>query len=108
MPKPSIRLPHLKIAPSLLAAIEGSAIEDSKPPLAMEAAQQGSTPKVDVIIAIKADPDHPQDGIAGGKQRLLQELKALPGVKPSDSDFFLQCEATPDEVQAISKLPSVD
>ena len=62
-----------------------------------------------IIIALKADPADPQGGVPATRERLKAKLQdTLPGRVIGESDFFLQCKATPDEIQIISQLPGVD
>jgi serine protease AprX len=120
--KQSIRLPHLKIAPALLAMLEepariaanAQAFTEVVPEKVEQVLSSDSTTPVgvkpvDVIIAIKVDPSYPQDGVVGSKEKLKQQLQQkFPDLVISESEFFLQCNAPPDQIQTISQFPNVD
>lgn len=129
-----IRLPHLKIAPALRAAMGEPSNESypapplklrpqtqelglESPPIApaqpvswgAQTSDQSSAAAIDIIIAIKPDPERPQDGISGSKTKVRAQLEQnFPERSIGVSDFFLQFKATVAEIHAISGFAGVD
>ena len=122
MPRGRVRLPHLKIVPALLELMAKAAnpepveshalpenLEFAPAPPATTPAMPDSPVRINIIIAIKVDPEDPQGGVPASKTRLKKNLAEMfPALEIGESDFFLQCLATPAEIQVISGLPGVD
>jgi serine protease AprX len=120
-----VNLPHLKIAPALQVAMGQSEVAppspasretiarpretETGPPQGLAPAPAAPPERLNIIIAVKADPSDPQGGVPASRERLKAKLQEiLPGRTIGETDFFLQCEASPSEIQMISKLPGVD
>lgn len=123
-----VRLPHVKIAPELAAALDQRRAKArvANQPQAARAESAALTPgqeacpatgapgapgpdTLDIIISVKPDPANPQGGVKGGKDSVKAQLAHdFPGLGIDESDFFLRCHVTPEQVETISRYPSVD